>query len=117
MPDLDVVVMGFCPQYRSNFHVTGSKGDTYFVSMDGGDFLPTCSCKAYTFSAKDACDKTCKHIALVREHGCFYSEQGCDPGPNDLEAHGVTLRGIPHTTLDRKCLGCGQNMIPVKVAV
>ena len=29
MADLDVVVMGFCPQYRSNFHVTGSKGDPF----------------------------------------------------------------------------------------
>lgn len=117
MAELDVVVMGFCPQYRSNFHVTGSKGDTYFVSMGGGDMQPDCTCPAYTFSDKNVFDKTCKHITLVREHGCFYSEQGQDPGPNDLEAHGVTLRGIPHSTLDTKCLGCGKNMVPVRVAV
>lgn len=112
MPDLTVEVMGLCPQYEAEYEVPGSSGSTYRVilSLDG----PHCECKAYQY-CKDEFDRTCKHIALVRSHGCLYDPQGREPGPNDLPLQSVEIVS-QKGGYGEPCPGCGADMLPVRVA-
>ena len=112
MPDLTVEVMGLCPQYQAEFEVPGSTG-TYRVSLslDG----PYCGCKAYQY-CKDEFDRTCKHIKLVRAHGCLYDPQGREPGPNDLSTQGIEIVS-QEGGYGEPCPGCSADMVPVRVAV
>lgn len=115
MPDLTVEVMGFCPQYDAEFEVPGSTG-TYRVSLslDG----PHCGCRAFKYCKVEyESDRTCKHVALVRAHGCLYDPQGRDPGPNDLEGQGVEILALRGGGYGEPCPGCGADMMPVRVAV
>ena len=114
MPDLNVEMMGFCPQFTGTFEVPGSAG-SYRVSLgpDGAH----CGCRAFQYcKVEDEFDRTCKHVKLVRAHGCLYDPQGCDPGPNDLEAYGIEI--LPHDgDYGEPCPGCGGEMIALRVAV
>ena len=114
MPDLNVEVMGFCPQYDAVFIVPGSTG-SYRVSLDIEG--PHCECRAFKYcKVEDESDRTCKHLALVRAHGCLYDPQGRDPGPNDLPDHGVKIL-LQKGGYGEPCPGCGEEMLPVRVAV
>lgn len=117
MSDLDIITVGFCPQYRASFRVPGSRGDSWEVFFDSHSCQPQCSCPAWTFSARDVFDRRCKHIDLVWAHGCLFNPQGGDPGPNDYAAHGISMRAGSPETIDEACPGCGHLMIPVRVGV
>ena len=114
MPDLNIETTTWCPQHRSRFEVSGSKGNVYTVETD--DDGMTCTCPAFKYSADDVRDKMCKHVRLVRAHGCFHSPFG-DAGPNDLADHGVTLTASFGSTVEQTCPGCDQPMLPVRIAV
>jgi len=112
MPDFTIEVMGICPQYSATFEVPGSSG-TYRVSL--GPDGAYCPCRSYQY-CKDEYDRTCKHIKLVRSHGCLYDPQGREPGPNDLQAQGIKIlsQGAGY---GESCPGCGEEMQPIRVAV
>ena len=113
MPDLSVEVMGLCPQHTATFEVPGSTG-SYRVSL--GSDGAHCVCRAFQYcKVEDESDRTCKHVRLVRAHGCLYDPQGGEPGPNDLPDHGVKIvsQGGGY---GEPCPGCGADMEPVRVA-
>lgn len=105
----DVITVGFCPQYHGSWQVTGSRGDVYVVTV--GPESGECTCPAFTYSR----DRTCKHITQVWDHGCLYNPQWKDPGPNDHADHGIVL-SLPRGG-GAPCPGCGEPMIPVRIAV
>lgn len=115
MPDLDIVTEGFCPQYQARFIVPGSKGNTYEVNFDADG--ATCTCPAFKYSAEEVYDKDCKHVHLVRAHGCFAGPYG-DTGPNDYAAHGIVLDNTFGSNVieDRTC-ACGGDQLAVRIAV
>lgn len=115
MPDLTIETATICPQHCATFEVSGSKGNVYKVSFD--DYGRTCDCPAYKHSKGEVYDKTCKHIKSVEAHGCLYHAQGADPGPNDLAAAGITLVAVYGTHIEDGCPGCGEPMIPIRIAV
>jgi hypothetical protein len=116
MPDLTVETLGFCPQHDAVFIVPGSApGTRYRVSL--GIEGAHCECRAFQYcKVEDESDRTCKHVALVRAHGCLYDPQGHDPGPNDLPDHGVEIVS-QEGGYGEPCPGCGEDMLPVRVAV
>ena len=115
MPDFIIEVMGYCPQVMATFEVPGSGGNSYRVSLGpDGDY---CGCRAFQYcKVEDEFDRTCKHVRLVRAHGCLYDPQGREPGPNDLSDQGVEIvaQGGGY---GEPCPGCGADMEPVRVAV
>lgn len=115
MPDLSIEVMGYCPQHDATFVVPGSRGARYRVRL--GVYGTHCECRAFQYCKVDfEPDRTCKHVALIRAHGCLYDPQGRDPGPNDLSSHGVKIvsQGGGY---GEPCPGCGADMLPIRVAV
>jgi hypothetical protein len=108
-----VVTVGFCPQYRAAFRVPGTRpGVTYTVDTD--DVLGwRCTCPAFSYSR----DRSCKHIKRVWKHACLHNQQWHDAGPNDLADHGITLLSPAHHGGLDPCPGCGEQMIPIRIAV
>jgi hypothetical protein len=95
-----------CPQYWLVFAVCGSDGASYDVWFDDPmERRATCTCHTFKYSDR----ATCKHIKLVRDHGCFGG------GPDDLRRFGVTKRDTPppkpHNVIETsECCACGQMM-------
>jgi hypothetical protein len=115
---ISIETVGFCPQYYAEWLVTGSRGDIYIVTLDGAEGVPQCSCPAWNFSPHREYDRECRHIRAVWEHGCLFNPQWRDPGPNDYAQFGIT-KGEYHVaqTWGEPCPGCGDTMIPVRIAV
>lgn len=110
----EIITVGFCPQYYSQWKVTGSTGTIYDITLNGAEQMPFCNCKAFEFSK----DGDCKHIRSVWEHGCLYNPQWKDPGPNDYKKHGIKLMFTDEMRqYAEKCPGCKEFMIPVRIAV
>lgn len=111
---VEIITVGFCPQYFATYSVAGSRGAVYTVSLSGGEGPAFCTCPAYKFSGQN----DCKHISAVWKHACLYNPQWKDAGPNDLGEAGIVLDSLDeHRTYDEPCPGCGGNMVPVRIAV
>jgi hypothetical protein len=115
---ISIETVGFCPQYYCDWKVVGANGQVYEVTLDGAEHVPSCTCPAWKFSAHEVYDRECKHIRAIWDHGCLFNPQWRDAGPNDYAAHGIT-RGAYHVpqTWGEACPGCGEQMIPVRIAV
>lgn len=112
----EIVTVGFCPQYYSQWEVQGSKGNTYSVVLNGGEGAPYCSCPAFKYSGEYG-NQECKHVKAVWAHGCLYNPQWKDAGPNDYADHGIKMISHDTHTISETCPGCGEEMIPVRIAV
>lgn len=111
---VEIVTVGFCPQYVSQWRVAGHHNHVYDVVLNGAEAKPACSCLAFQYST----DGDCKHVRLIWDHGCLYNPQWKDPGPNDVIEYGATLvQTDTYAVLDQPCPGCGEPMIPVRIAV
>lgn len=112
---IDIITVGFCPQYYSLWDVTGRSG-VYRVTLNGGEGAPNCSCPAFKFSGGYG-NQHCKHIDAVWKHGCLYNPQWKEAGPNDYAQHGIKLVDTDQHTIGEKCPGCKAQMVPVRIAV
>lgn len=113
---VDIVTVGFCPQYFSTFAVKGSGTNWYTVSFNGGEGPAHCTCPAFKYSGEPG-NQTCKHIRRVWKYGCFYNPQWKDAGPNDLEKHDIKILETDMGNWHENCPGCNQVMVAVKIAV
>lgn len=68
----EVVTSQQCLSWNGTTKVTGSKGDTYDVSLDGPERQPHCSCTGFKFK------KQCKHVDKVIADICGWNPQWCD---------------------------------------
>lgn len=107
---VEIVTVGFCPQYGATFRVPGTGGREWTVAL--GPEVGHCTCPAFRYSH----DSSCKHLRLVWEHGCLFNPQWHDAGPNDHADVGI-VRVTPTRTEGVPCPGCGEPMMPVRVAV
>jgi hypothetical protein len=110
----EIVTVGFCPQYFASFEVTGSTGNSYTVTLNGAEAPAHCTCPSYRYGGS----QDCKHIKAVWDHGCLYNPQWKDAGPNDLGSYGVSVVAYDYPGgRTEPCPGCGEAMVPVRIAV
>lgn len=117
---IDIVTVGFCPQYHSTWRVQGSKGHVYEVNLAGAEGAPHCTCPAFQYSGESG-NQDCKHVKAVWKHGCLYNPQWRDnvaeECPNDYAEYGIELIATDTYAQLEACPGCGQPMIATKIAV
>ena len=114
---IDIVTVGFCPQYYATYDVVGSKDNVYQVTLSGAEGPAHCTCPAFKYSGEFG-DQTCKHVSRVWAHGCLYNPQWKPAGPNDLADQGIILTDSDDSrTYGEKCPGCGEEMVAVKIGV
>jgi hypothetical protein len=105
-----MALVSICPHWASNWDVEGSHDNTYLVQFHKEE-PATCSCPAYRYSG-DYGDQHCKHIELVRKHGCFYHPRRTDFGESDWESQeGIKLMSTAGTDVNKRCPGCAAPMI------
>lgn len=108
----EIVPATFCADYWGIFHVGGSQGETWVVSMNGGEGVAHCSCPAYQYSKEQPAH--CKHIDRVFRNGCFWNPQWHEGGPIKLRP--VAYNRAPEEQLE-PCPHCGGPTIGVRIAV
>lgn len=118
MPDLDIITVGFCPQYWSTWKVKGSRDAEYVVTLSGGEGPAHCTCPAFKYSGEFG-QQDCKHVRKVWEHGCLWNPQWhSDPGPNDYQDHGIEMLSCGYGRgYGAPCPGCGGELQATKIAV
>jgi hypothetical protein len=109
-----VATIDICSHWASNWEVEGSHDNTYLVQFHRQE-PASCSCLAYRYSG-DYGSQHCKHIELVREHGCFYHPDTSDFGNNNWEAQeGIKLMSTAGDDAGARCPGCAAPMILERV--
>lgn len=61
-----------CPDWYSRFLVPSSSGHRNYLVTFAGGVVATCNCPAYQYGNQDYTHKTCKHIQLCLQSGCFW---------------------------------------------
>lgn len=108
----EIITASFCADYWADFEVESQSGsgETYTVTMNGGEGIAHCTCKAYEYSGNN---HHCKHIDYVFQNGCFWNPQWYDGGSRKLKPKVINGSTIP----GEKCPRCGGPMIAVRIAV
>lgn len=103
----EITTAGFCPDYYSVFEVPSSDGKkVYRVWLDG--LSGGCDCPGFKYRQE------CKHMKKVWDEACLYNPQWHDAGPGTLKP---VERGDHCDQVMEPCPGCGEKMVPVRIAV
>ncbi len=104
----------FCGSWFATYHVTGSKGANYVVTLNGGESWPHCTCPAFQYA--DPNDKSCKHVRYVMDKACLWNCQWHDGNKRLGLLRPVEVWSRNVIPRDR-CPNCGGKVVAVMIAV
>lgn len=110
----EIVTGSFCADYWGVFRVQSDSdpNNFYIVTMNGGEGVAHCTCKAYEYSGVE---RHCKHIHYVFKNGCFWN---CQWHEGNKKVNIRPIRNdLGNIIPKEKCPNCGGPVVAVKIAV